>query len=179
MNIDLLLSPTAWLVALGIFLLRVLNLSLDTVRVLMVIRGRKLATWVLGFIQGLIFVYVIGSVISQLDNILNLIAYSAGFGTGNVVGMIVTDRLALGHIHITIVSSSWGAAIVESLRENGFAVTEIPARGRDGAVSMLHCDIRRKDVQRLERLVDEIDESAFITAEEVKPVRRGFWRADA
>ena len=176
MNFDILLSPTAWFMALGIFFLRVLNLSLDTVRVLMVIRGRKLATWMLGFIQGLIYVYVIGSVLSQLDNILNLVAYSAGFGTGNVVGMIVTDRLALGHIHITIVSSSWGAAIVESLRENGFAVTEIPARGRDGAVSMLHCDILRKDVQSLEKLVDEIDANAFITAEEVKPVRRGFWR---
>jgi uncharacterized protein YebE (UPF0316 family) len=177
MNIDILLSPTAWLVALGIFLLRVLNLSLDTVRVLMMIRGRKLATWVLGFIQALIFVYVIGSVLTQLDNILNLIAYSAGFGTGNVVGMIVTDRLALGHIHITIVSSTRGAAITESLRDNGFAVTEIPARGRDGAVSMLHCDILRRNVQQLEKLVDEIDESAFITAEEVRPIRRGFWRA--
>ena len=62
------------------------------------------------------------------------------------------------------------------MRSEGYAVTEIPARGKDGMVTMLNCSVRRKYVQRVDKLVRDIDEEAFVTAEEVRPVWRGFWR---
>jgi uncharacterized protein YebE (UPF0316 family) len=174
---EILLSPQAWLGAGLIFLLRVSDMTLDTLRVLVVMRGRKAIAWVLGFFQASIFVLAISSVLSNLDNPLNVIGYAAGFATGNVVGMLIEERLAIGHIHLNIVSSRLGSAIAEHLRGQGYAVTEIPARGKDGMVSLLHVSVLRKNVDTVRKLVNEIDADAFITSEDVRPVRRGFWRA--
>jgi uncharacterized protein YebE (UPF0316 family) len=152
-------------------------MSLDTLRVLMVMRGKKGIAWILGFFQSAIFILAISSVLTHLNNPLNVIGYAAGFATGNVVGMWIEERLAIGHINMTIVSSRRGAAITDHLRDKGFAVTEIPARGKDGMVSLLSCSVLRKNVEDVRKLVNEVDAEAFITAEDVRPVRHGFWRA--
>jgi uncharacterized protein YebE (UPF0316 family) len=174
---DVFLSPAAWLGALGIFALRVGDMSLDTLRLLFVVRGRKWVAWALGFCQSVIFVIAITSVLQNLDNPLNIIGYAAGFATGNVVGMLIEERLAIGHVKLSIVSSGRGPALAQALREAGFAVTEIPARGKDGMVSMLSVSVKRKDVARAERVVRNTDAEAFVIAEDVRPLRRGFWRA--
>ena len=174
---EFLLSPQAWLMALLIFSLRVFDMTLDTLRVLFVMRGRKKIAWVLGFFQSAIFVTAIGTVLSNLDNPLNIVGYAAGFATGNVVGMVIEERLAVGHISVNIISPRLGTAIAEHLRADGYAVTEISARGKDGMVTMLNCLVLRKNVDKARHLVNEIDPEAFITIEDVRPVRRGFWRA--
>jgi uncharacterized protein YebE (UPF0316 family) len=173
----LLLTPEAWLSAGLIFLLRVGDMSLDTLRVLFVMRGRKSIAWVLGFFQALIFVLAISSVLSNLGNLLNVIGYAAGFATGNVLGMLIEERLAIGYIHLRMVSPHRGSAIAEQLRDEGYAVTEVPARGKDGMVAVLSCSVLRKNVDRVRAIVNSVDADAFITAEEVRSVRRGFWRA--
>jgi uncharacterized protein YebE (UPF0316 family) len=165
------------LVVLIIFLLRVSDMSLDTIRVLFVFRGRKGLAWVLGFFQSMLFVIAITSVLSNMDNVFNIIAYAAGFATGNVIGMLIENRLAIGHIHMTVISSYAGPRIVDALRKEGYAVTEVPGRGRRGMVSVLHIDVLRKNVEDVETIVLEMDKEAFITAEDVRPIRRGFWRA--
>lgn len=170
-------SIQAILGAMLIFGLRVTDMSLDTLRVLFVMRGRKPIAWVLGFCQSAIFVLAITSVLSNLDNPLNVVGYAAGFATGNVVGITIEERLAIGFIHLQVISPRFGTAIVEGLREAGFAVTEVPARGKDGMVTMLSCNVRRKQVTDAEKLIFEIDGEAFITAAEIRSVRRGFWRA--
>ncbi len=174
---ELVLTPQAFLGAGLIFLLRVMDMTLDTLRVLVVMRGRRSIAWVLGFFQALIFVLAISSVLSNLDNPLNVVGYAGGFATGNVVGMWIEEKLAIGHIHLNIVSSRLGSAIAEQLRAAGYAVTEIPARGKDGMVALLNISVLRKNVVQVHKLVNEIDPDAFITAEDVRPVRRGFWRA--
>jgi uncharacterized protein YebE (UPF0316 family) len=170
-------STSAWLAAGIIFALRVGDMTLDTLRVLVVMRGRKAIAWVLGFFQALIFVVAIGSVLNDLSNPLNILGYAAGFATGNVVGMLIEERLAIGHLQLSIVSPRLGAAIAERLRAEGYAITEIPARGKDGMVTLLSASVLRKNLDRVHRLVNEVDPSAFITSEDVRPVRRGFWRA--
>jgi uncharacterized protein YebE (UPF0316 family) len=171
------LSPQAWVGAGVIFILRVCDMTMDTLRVLVVMRGKKLPAWVLGFFQAGVFVVAISSVLRNLDNPLNMIGYAGGFATGNVVGMIIEEKIAIGHIHMRIVSPHLGSAIAEILREGGYAITEIPARGKDGMVTVLNCSVLRKNVGKVHDLVNKIDPEAFITAEDVRPVRRGFWRA--
>lgn len=165
------------LLAVGVFFLRVLDMAADTLRVLFVVRGRKKLAWLLGFFQSTVFVVAITSVLSHLDNPLTVIGYAAGFATGNVVGMYIEDRLAIGHVQFSIISSRRGAVVADKLREAGYAVTEIPARGRDGTVAILQVSVLRKDRDTVETIVLEADPEAFVTAEDVRPVRRGFWRA--
>lgn len=174
---EFILTPEAWLSAGLIFSLRVTDMTLDTMRVLFVIRGHKLLAWILGFFQATVFVIAITSVLRNLTNPLNVIGYAAGFATGVVIGITIEGRLAVGHRHMRIISSRRGTAIAEKLREEGYAVTEVPARGKDGMVTMLNCSVLRKNIERVREMVNEVDPGAFITSEDIRPVRRGFWRA--
>jgi uncharacterized protein YebE (UPF0316 family) len=174
---ELVLTTQTILGALLIFVLRVSDMTFDTLRLLFVVRGKKLLAWALGFCQSVIYVFAISSVLSNLNNPLNIAGYAAGFATGNVIGMLIEERLAIGHTHLKIISSRRGSAIAEKLRGVGYAVTEIPARGKDGMVTLLDCSVLRKDVDRVETVILEIDPDAFITAEDLRPRRHGFWRA--
>ncbi len=174
---NIFLDQSAWLGAGLIFLMRVLDMTLDTLRVLVVMRGKKGIVWFLGFFQSTIFVLAITNVLSHLDNPLNMIGYAAGFATGNIIGMLIEEKLAIGHILIRIISSSRGAVIAEKLRLEGYAITEIPARGKDGMVSILTISVLRKQSIKVQELVRGLDPEAFITSEDVRPVHKGFWRS--
>lgn len=169
------LTSQALLFALFIFMVRVVATSLDTLRVIFTLRSNKWLVWFLGFINSVIFVMTIAFVLADTKNLINVAAYAGGFATGNVVGMWIEERLAIGFTEIRIISPKWGAAIIEVLRENNYAVTEIPARGKDGTVSVLTCSVRRNKARMIEKIVRDIDGTAFITTEDVMSVRRGFW----
>ena len=171
------LTQQTILIALLIFAVRVIATSLDTIRVILTMRSSKIWVWLLGFLNSMIWVVTFAFVLSDIDNIVNVIFYAAGFATGNVMGMWIEDKLAVGFAEIRVISSKWGAAILDVLRENNYAVTEIPARGKDGMVSVITSSVRRSQIQDVEKLVRDIDEDAFITTEDVVAVRRGFWRA--
>ena len=169
-------TANPWLVAGAIFLIRVLNMAVDTIRMLTVVRGMRTITWVLGVVQTVLFVVALGSVINDLNNPLNILSYSVGFATGNVIGMMIEKRLAFGFINMTIISSMRGQELAERLRSDGHAVTEIPARGKDGTVEILETSVQRKFAPGVKDLVMQIDPSAFITSRDIQPLHRGYWR---
>ena len=171
------LALPAWLFPFVIFGLRVTDMSLDTLRVLFVIRGRKAISWTLGFFQSALWVVAITSVLQNLGNLWNVIAYASGFATGNVVGMAIEERLAVGQSDVRIISPGRGSAIADVLRQAGYAATELAGRGKDGTVAVINCSLLRRDIGRLQKIVAEIDPEAFVTVEEVRPLHRGFWRA--
>ena len=168
---------TPLLSALFIFVLRLADMTLDTLRVLFMMRGRKLTAGAIGFAQATIFVIAISTVLSQLGNWLNIIGYAGGFAAGVVVGMMIEERMALGFSQMRIISSSKGQAVANALRAVGYAVTEMSGRGKDGMVNVLLVTVRRKEVDHVQDIVLKADESAFITIEEVRPLWRGFYRA--
>jgi uncharacterized protein YebE (UPF0316 family) len=122
-------------------------------------------------------VIAITTVLGNLDNMWNIVGYAGGFATGNVVGMLIEERLAIGHSHMRIISSRRGTAIAEAVRQAGYAATEIAGRGKDGTVAVISCSVARKDINSLKSQVYNIDSEAFITVEEIRPLHRGFWRA--
>ena len=175
--IELMVFSNAWVGALVIFGLRVLNMTLDTLRMLFVMRGKKTLSWVVGFFVSLIYVLLLTSILANLNSPLYILAYAAGFATGSVIGMWIEERLAIGFTNIQVISPRRGVVMAQKLRENGFAVTEIPARGKDGMVSMLSLSVRRKQILSVEKIINDCDEDAFVTTEDVQPVRRGYFRA--
>lgn len=170
-----LLTPEVWINAGIIFALRVVNLAIATLRLRMMARGKKLLVFVFGAVESLIYIYTLGSVFQDLDNIVTTGTYALGFAVGNIVGMALDERMAVGHIHLRVISPNRGALLAETLREQGHAVTEFSGRGRDGTVTMLSVSVRRKNAKKVRTLVEELDENAFITAEDMTPVRRGYW----
>ncbi len=171
-------QPLTWaalLSALIIFGLRVVDVSLATVRVLAIIRGQRLMAWALGFFQALVFVVAIRQIFANLDNIWNMVGYAAGFATGTVVGMWLEEKLAMGYTHLRVISPGRGEVLAGRLREAGYAVTEVAGRGRNGTVNILNLTVPRKRVPEVRRIVIDFDPKAFITMEDVRPVRRGYF----
>ncbi len=165
-----------WVTTLLLFCLRVIDMTLDTLRTLVMVRGYKAIAWFMGFVQAMVFLFSLSLVMAG-GSAQVMLGYAAGFATGNVLGMWIEERLALGHLHLRIISSRRGDRVAQVLREAGYGVTVMPAQGRDGAVSLLNCNLRRRDVSTALRLVRLADPDAFVTAEVVRPLRRGFWRA--
>jgi len=158
-----------------IFALRVVDITLYTLRIFMVVRGRKGMAWLFGFCQAFVYVNAMRLVLSDLGNWWKILGYAAGFATGMVIGMWFEGRLAIGFTHLRVISSRQGAALCEHLRQAGYGVTEISGRGKDGAVTIMNCNVRRKNTSHIIQIIQEIDPDAFITAEAVRSVRRGFW----
>ncbi|GAP39326.1 DUF2179 domain-containing protein [Flexilinea flocculi] len=160
-----------------IFVLRVLDTSMDTLRVLFVVRGKKVLVWLLGATQATLFILAISRVLSGENNLITILGYSLGFATGNIIGMTIEERLAVGYKKISIISRDSGSEIASALRDAGYGVTELCGKGKDGDVCMLHANIKRKHVKDVEKIVNGIDKNAFITSDDFNPVNRsGFWR---
>lgn len=163
--------------ALIIFFLRIVDVGFATLRMMMVARGQRLISWFLGFFGATIFISAIRPVLQDVSDWKRVVAYAAGFATGMVVGMLAEERLAMGVAFLRIISSRRGAEVAERLRSSGYAVTEIPAWGRDGSVVMLHCLVQRKKLPEVVELITKTDEAAFIFAERVRSVQRGYIRS--
>jgi uncharacterized protein YebE (UPF0316 family) len=162
--------PWGPLVILG---LRIVDVSLDTMRVLSAVRGQRWVAAGLGFFQALIWIVVVGNAIRYIDSVWHVLGYAAGFAAGTLVGVSIEQALAYGLATIRVVSRDGGTEIAEALRERGYGVTEIGGQGRDGQVAILNSVVQRQDLEEVMRIVDRWDPSAFVTVEEPKLLRGG------
>ena len=141
-----------------IFGARVCDVSLGTLRTIAVVRGKTLNAWIFGLLEILIWLLAISRVLATINtNILNLFAYAIGFATGNVVGIMIERRLAIGNEVIRIISKSRGSRIASAIRKMGQGVTEFEGKGREGAVTMLYIISARKDVMDVLDKAREVD----------------------
>lgn len=155
--------------------MRVVDISLYTIRLMMVTRGRKSLAWIFALFQSMIYITVLRAIINDMGNVWKIAGYATGFATGLVVGMLIEGRLGIGNMHLNIVSSGHGQEIAEHLRSAGFGVTELPGKGKNGTVDVLLCDVRRRQVPGVRQIIQDIDPDAFITAEMLRMVLGGYW----
>ncbi len=158
-----------------LFCLRIVDMSLFTVRFMLTMRGKRLLAWLFAFSGSLAYVIGVRSVLADMSDWGKMLGYGFGYATGMLVGLWLEERLAVGYVQYRIVSPGRGPALVERLRGAGFAVTELPGRGRDGTVTLLQCSVPRRRAPDLERLALDEDPQAFITAQDVRPLQRGYW----
>ena len=167
---DLFASPWG---ALLIFALRVVDVTLDTLRVLFAIRGRREVAGILGFCMALVFIFAVGNAVKHLDSPWHILGYAAGYATGTMVGITIERRLAYGLATVRVVSRVSGVEIAEALRERGYGVTETPGFGRDGSVEILHSTVQRQHLDDVLATIDTWDSRAFVTVEEPRVLRGG------
>src|SRR5918992_5167821 len=158
---------------LVIFALRIVDVSLDTMRVLSAVRGSRWVAAGLGFFQALIWLVVVGNAIKHLDSVWHILGYAAGFGAGTLVGISIENALAYGVATVRVVSRDGGEDIATALRQRGYGVTEIDGTGRDGRVEILNSVVQRQDLDEVMRIVDRWDPDAFVTVEEPRMLRGG------
>lgn len=159
-----------------IFLARVTDVTLSTIRTLMVVQGRKMQAALIGFFEVGIYVTALSKVVNSLDNPLNLLAYCLGFATGNYVGITIENKIALGNLSAQIIlKSSDNTELIKSLRENGFGVTIIVGQGIEGPRDVLNVALNRKDLNKLKKIVYAMNKDAFITVSSINPISGGYF----
>jgi uncharacterized protein YebE (UPF0316 family) len=158
-----------------IFLARICDVSIGTLRIIFVSKGKKNIAPILGFFEVLIWIIAISKIMQNLDNYINYIAYAAGFATGNFVGMIIEEKLAMGIQLIRIFTHQNGPELVKTLNTNGFGATSVEAHGAVDKIDLIYTIVQRHELEKVLDIIDEFNPKAFYTIEDVKAVNEGIF----
>jgi uncharacterized protein YebE (UPF0316 family) len=173
----LIVPQSAWftwvILPLLIFLARIMDVSIGTVRLIFVSRGLKYLAPVAGFFEVLIWILVIGQIMQNLSNPLCYVAYAGGFATGNFIGILIVERLSLGMVLIRVITPREVNRLVESLKEQQYGVTSIDGQGANGPVQVVFTIVPRRQAGAVVDLIKRLNPHAFYTIEEVDHVERG------
>lgn len=165
-----------WVVLpLFIFLARIVDVSLQTIRIVFTSKGKKFWAPLFGFFEVLIWLAAIGQVMRDLTNVFCYLAYAGGFATGNYVGLLIEEKLAVGTVLLRVILQGDPTPLIEHLRKQNYGVTSVDAQGVSGKVSILLLIVRRSDIDRIARDILELNPKAFYTLEEVRNVRSGIF----
>ncbi len=158
-----------------IFTARLLDVGMATIRMILVVRGKRIVSALIGFVEAIIYVVAIGKVLDGMDNPYNVLAYASGFAAGNYVGVYLEEKMALGSIIVQVITEHKITDLVEKLRDKGFGVTVIEGYGRNGIRHLLNVTLQRKNLSKLYNVIDEHDEKAFVTITDARAIRGGYF----
>lgn len=178
MNIDSIMDTDLfiWVILpLLIFLARVVDVSLGTLRIVFVSKGLKYLAPIIGFFEVIIWLLAIRVIMQNLNNFMCYLAYGAGFAMGNYIGIFLENRLAVGRAVLRVITRMDASELINALRKKGHGVTSIVAQGSDGSVNVIFMVIRRGDFQTIASLIKEFNPRAFYTLEDVKFVSEGIF----
>ena len=162
---------TYFVIPFLIFLARICDVSLGTIRIISVSRGIRVLAAVLGFFEVLIWLIAITQIMKNLTNPINYVAYAAGFAMGNFVGISIERKLAMGNLIVRVITQKDAAKLISSLVGGGFGVTRVDAKGMNGPVEVIYVVVRRKDTKRVIRMVERHNPNAFYIIEDVRLVQ--------
>ena len=158
-----------------IFLARICDVSIGTLRIIFVSKGKRNIAPFLGFFEVLIWITAISKIMQNLDNYVNYIAYAAGFATGNFVGMIIEEKLAMGILMIRVFAHERGSELVQTLNGNGYGATVVQAEGAREKVDLIYTIVHRNELGNVLNLINGFNPNTFYTIEDVKSVNEGIF----
>ncbi len=154
-----------------IFLARIVDVSLQTIRIISISRGIRWLAPLVGFFEVLIWIIAIGQIMKNVSHPVAYIAYAAGFATGTAIGQALEKRLTLGMVIVRVIMPNNGPELCQKLHEQGFGFTAVPGRGASGPVETIFTVVRRQHLQQVLSLIREALPDAFYSIEEVASAR--------
>lgn len=156
-----------------IFVARIADVSVGTMRLIFISRGLKYLAPIAGFFEVLIWLLAIGQIMRHLSNPICYIAYAGGYAMGNYVGMLIVEKLSLGVVLVRVITEMDAAQLLDSLRAEHYGVTSIDGHGSSGQVKIIFTVVPRREVRKVVSLVKNFNPHAFYTIEEVGFVEKG------
>lgn len=150
-------------------------MSIGTLRIIFVSKGKRNIAPILGFFEVLIWIIAISKIMQNLDNYVNYIAYAAGFATGNFVGMIIEEKLAMGIQMIRVFAHERGPELVTTLNGQGYGATVVEAHGAREKVHLIYTIVQRNELAKVLDVIHTFNPMAFYTVEDVKSVNEGIF----
>ena len=159
-----------------VFLSRVADVTLGTMRIIFLSRGRKLLAPMLGFVEVFIWITVVSQIVgSAKNNFPAYLAYAAGFAVGNYFGMVLEDKLAIGTLVIRVILPKNGDALIKRLHEEGYGVTHVQGHGGSGPVILIYTIVMRRELEHIAGIIQQVAPKAFFTVEELRSVQQGIF----
>ncbi|HHW17760.1 MAG TPA: DUF2179 domain-containing protein [Firmicutes bacterium] len=157
-----------------IFLARVCDVSLSTVRMLLVVRGKRYPAAAIGFVEASVYVLALTRVMRNISDPWKVLAYGLGFASGTLLGSFIEERLALGHVSLEVIpQDETGEELLKALRSAGYGVTVLEGQGMTGQKMVLLVSTDRKSLPRLNAIIEEFSPNCFMTVLETRAVRGG------
>lgn len=160
------------LLCMVIFAARVVDVSLGTVRTILIFRGHRALAAATGFLEILTWLLAASQVLKSLDGWSRwylAIAYAGGFAAGNYVGIWVEGKIAIGSELVRVISSRREMMLGQRLRQEGYQVTDIDATTGDARpVEVLLIVERRRRIPKLLKLISQTDPESVWTITDVK-----------
>ncbi len=174
-EISLLNSPWfVWVILpLLIFLARITDVTIGTMRIIFLSRGKRFLAPVLGFFEILIWLLAIGQIFKHLDNVACYLGYASGFAMGNFVGITIENKLAVGMEVIRVITRKNAAKLIKKLKSEGYGLTLINGEGATGPVKIIFTLIRRKERGEVIKMIEEFNPKAFYSIEDVRFANEG------
>ena len=162
--------------ALFIFTARIIDVSIGTLRTILLVKGQRRIASVLGFFEVMIYLIVLGKVVGNINKPVLLIAYCLGYATGNILGSKIEERLSIGRVVAQVIVKEMLDELVMSLRDAGFGVTIFEGEGKEGKSYMLNIILDRKKVKKLREIIEGCECGAFITTMDVRSSLGGYFQ---
>ena len=161
-----------------IFFGKILEVSLSTVRIVLINRGEKLKGALIGFFEVLIWIFLVSNLLSTITkDPIKVVVYCLAFACGNYVGVIIEGKLAIGNACIwSVISGDSRQTLETALREKGFGVTVTEGEGLKDTVCVFMIYLKRKQIEEATAIIHALVPQAFITINDVRQVTRGYIR---
>jgi uncharacterized protein YebE (UPF0316 family) len=165
---------TAWvIIPLLILLARVLDVSIGTLRIILLGKGYKKLAPMLGFVESFVWILAVSQIMQNLNNLYYYVAYAGGFATGTYLGMVLEEKLSLGYVIVRVITHKDATKLIADFRENNYPVTVLDAEGINGKVSVLFLVIQRSLTNDIIEYIKEYNPNAFYSIEDVRFVSGG------
>jgi len=162
-----------WYLPILVFFARIMDVTLGTLRIIFISKGKRLLPPLLGFVEVFIWIVVVSQLVQNLSNLVGYLAYAAGFATGTYVGILIENRLALGTLIVQAIVAGETDDLVRSLSDTGYGVTLFDAHGATGPVKVIHTVINRKELDDIVRRLRANHPNVFYTVEEARAASQG------
>lgn len=160
---------------LKIFLGRTIDVSLSTIRTLLNVKGKKLAAAGIGFIEATIWFLIVKEALNSGTNSLWIVfSYAGGYATGTYLGGFISDKIIKSNFCVQVIINEENEILIRKLREEGYGVSVVDAKGHKSNKYMLFIEINHKSFRHLKELIIELEPNAFIFVNETKHLENGF-----
>lgn len=160
--------------ALLIFVLRIGDVSIGTLRVIYMVRGRRMTAAALALVESLIWMFAVSRIFGGAHDPVKMVGYACGFAAGTLIGLSFERLIDKSSIIVRLIVREKPAEMVTALREAGYGVTAVSGEGREGAVQVMFIVAPRKHGDRLIELIQQIEPAAFFTVDPVQRAYGGF-----
>jgi uncharacterized protein YebE (UPF0316 family) len=153
-----------------IFLARVLDVTLATVKLMFVVNNARKFAAILGFFEALITILALSRIMADASNIASYVMYAAGFASGTYLGMRIEERLAYGNVLIRIISKQIPASLLDYLLKNDYRYSLVDANDSSGNTQVMFTICKRSKLRKFLENLQVIAPHAVYTIEGVKAV---------